>query len=168
MKIRHATISKTGRRRNNEDAFKVIDLPEINRFMGIVCDGMGGHSFGEIASDTVCNTIADFWMKYICMQDSDSKVYLACKKASSAIDQKTNELHHAEMGTTMVMASIENDVATTLRILEIAAVMYKDPMKDYSIRQKTISVMILEGKQLPSASSLTVQMWLDQIFSKSS
>ena len=88
MKIRHATISKTGRRRNNEDAFKVIDLPEINRFMGIVCDGMGGHSFGEIASDTVCNTIADFWMKNICMQDSDSKVYLACKKASSGSPEK--------------------------------------------------------------------------------
>lgn len=54
--------------------------------MGIVCDGLGGHSFGEIASNTVCNTIADFWMKNICMQDSDSKVKLACKKASCTID----------------------------------------------------------------------------------
>lgn len=116
MKIRHATISKTGRRRNNEDAFKVIDLPENNRFMGIVCDGMGGHSFGEIASDTVCNTIADFWMKHISMHDNDSKVYHACKKASCAMDQKANGLHHAEMGTTMVMASIENDVATIAHI----------------------------------------------------
>lgn len=116
MKIRHATISKTGRRRNNEDAFKVIDLPENNRFMGIVCDGMGGHSFGEIASDTVCNTIADFWMKHISMHDNDSKVNHACKKASCAMDQKANGLHHAEMGTTMVMASIENDVATIAHI----------------------------------------------------
>lgn len=116
MKIRHATISKTGRRRNNEDAFTVIDLPDNNRFMGIVCDGMGGHSFGEIASETVCNTIADFWMKHICMQDCDSKVKRACKKASCAIDQKVYELHHAEMGTTMVMASIENDVATIAHI----------------------------------------------------
>ena len=53
MEIRYATISKTGRRHNNEDAFKVIDMPESNRFMGIVCDGMGGHSFGETASETV-------------------------------------------------------------------------------------------------------------------
>lgn len=116
MKIRHATISKTGRRRNNEDAFTVIDLPDNNRFMDIVCDGLGGHSFGEIASNTVCNTIADVWMKNISMQDSDSKVKLACKKASYDIDQKANELHHAEMGTTMVMASIENNLATIAHI----------------------------------------------------
>lgn len=88
MKIRHATISKIGRRRNNEDAFKVIDLPENNRFMGIVCDGMGGHSFGEIASDTVCNTIADFWMKHINMHDNDSKVYHACKKESCRLESR--------------------------------------------------------------------------------
>ena len=49
MEIRYATISKTGRRHNNEDAYKVIDMPQNNRFMGIVCDGMGGHSFGETA-----------------------------------------------------------------------------------------------------------------------
>lgn len=51
MEIRYTTISKTGRRHNNEDAFNVIDMPESNRFMGIVCDGMGGHSFGETASE---------------------------------------------------------------------------------------------------------------------
>ena len=45
MKIKYATISKTGRRSNNEDCFNVLEMPEHNRFMGIVCDGMGGHSF---------------------------------------------------------------------------------------------------------------------------
>lgn len=116
MEIRYATISKTGRRHNNEDAYKVIDMPQNNRFMGIVCDGMGGHSFGETASETVCNTISDFGKKYISTPDCYSKVKLACKKASCAIDQKAFELHHAEMGTTMVMVSIENDVATIAHI----------------------------------------------------
>ena len=116
MKIKYATISKIGRRYNNEDAFKVIDMPKSNRFLGIVCDGMGGHSFGETASETVCNTISDFWKKHTDMPDCESKVKLACKKASCAIDQKTYELHHAEMGTTMVMASIENDMATIAHI----------------------------------------------------
>lgn len=88
MKIKYATISKTGRRHNNEDAFNVIDMSDNNRFMGIVCDGMGGHSFGETASETVCNTISDFWKKHIGTPDCDSKVKLACKKASCAIDKK--------------------------------------------------------------------------------
>ena len=116
MEIRYATISKTGRRHNNEDAYKVIDMNKNNRFMGIVCDGMGGHSFGETASETVCNTISDFWKKHIDTPDCDSKVKLACKKASCAIDKKSFELHHVEMGTTMVMASIENGVATIAHI----------------------------------------------------
>lgn len=116
MEIRYATISKTGRRHNNEDAYKVIDMPQNNQFMGIVCDGMGGHSFGETASETVCNTISDFWKKHSSSPDCDSKVKLACKKASCTIDQKAFELHHAEMGTTMVMVSIENDVATIAHI----------------------------------------------------
>ena len=50
MKIRYAIISKTGRRSNNEDYVKVIDKPEEARWFGVVCDGMGGHAMGEIAS----------------------------------------------------------------------------------------------------------------------
>ena len=116
MKIRYASISKTGRKNNNEDAFKVIDMSDSNRFMGIVCDGMGGHSCGEVASETVCDAISDFWTKHISISDCGSKIKLACKKVSCAIDQKACELHLAEMGTTMVMASIENDVATIAHI----------------------------------------------------
>lgn len=41
MKIRYATISKEGRRSNNEDFFVVMDQQERGRFWGIVCDGDG-------------------------------------------------------------------------------------------------------------------------------
>ena len=51
MKISYATISKTGKRMNNEDAFCVIDEQEEGRWFGIVCDGMGGHAMGEVASE---------------------------------------------------------------------------------------------------------------------
>ena len=168
MGIRYATISKTGRRSNNEDCFNVLEMPEHNCFMGIVCDGMGGHSFGETASETVCNTISDFWKKHISMPDCDSKVKLACKKASCAIDKKTFELHHAEMGTTMVMVSIENDVATIAHIGDSRCYVQKDLVMDYFIRQKTISGLISDGRLLPNASSLTAPKWLYQIFDKSS
>lgn len=151
MKIKYATISKTGRRHNNEDAFNVIDMSDNNRFMGIVCDGMGGHSFGETASETVCNTISDFWKKHIGTPDCDSKVKLACKKASCAIDKKAYELHHAEMGTTMVMASIEDDVATIAHIGDSRCYVQR-PEEGLFISRKTMSALTLDGKSLPNVS----------------
>ena len=81
MKIKYATISKTGRRSNNEDCFNVLEMPEHNRFMGIVCDGMGGHSFGEVASEAVCDAISKYWLDNTDTPDSDQKVVMACRKA---------------------------------------------------------------------------------------
>lgn len=80
MKIKYATISKTGRRSNNEDCFNVLEMPEPNRFMGIVCDGMGGHSFGEVASEVVCDAISKYWQDNTDTPDSDKKVVMACKR----------------------------------------------------------------------------------------
>ena len=74
MKIKYATISKTGRRSNNEDCFNVLEMPEHNRFMGIVCDGIGGHSFGEVASEAVCDAISKYWQDNTDTPDSDQKV----------------------------------------------------------------------------------------------
>lgn len=116
MKIKYATISKTSRRSNNEDTFRVVDMPQQDRFMGIVCDGMGGHYCGEVASETVCNAISDFWNGHTGTPDCDSKVKLACRKASCEINRKADELNKAEIGTTMVMASIEKDNVTIAHV----------------------------------------------------
>lgn len=112
MKIRYATLSKVGNRWNNEDAFKVVDHQEDGRWLGVVCDGMGGHANGEVASDTVINAICDYWETHNEEVDGEEKVKNACMAASKAIDSKSDVLHHSEMGTTMVMASIDGDTVT--------------------------------------------------------
>ena len=61
MKIKYAFISKTGRRSNNEDFVKIIDKPEAQRRLGVVCDGMSGHALGDVASETVGNAVCDYW-----------------------------------------------------------------------------------------------------------
>lgn len=112
MKIRYATLSKTGNRDNNEDAFRVIDHREKERWFGIVCDGMGGYKNGEVASNTVVNAISDYWEAHDEDCDSPYKVMEACHMATVAIDEKFEELGKVKMGTTMVMASICGDIVT--------------------------------------------------------
>lgn len=116
MRISYATISKTGRRANNEDAFNVIDEQDEGRWSGIVCDGMGGHAMGEVASETVVKTISDYWKAHHGEPDTEEKVIKAKRKASVAIDDRSFLFNHCQMGTTMVMASIVDGRATIAHI----------------------------------------------------
>lgn len=112
MKIHYATISETGKRSNNEDSFRIVEIKDGNRWLAVVCDGMGGHAMGEVASETVSNAIVDFWKKHANEPDSKEKVERACRKACVALDERSSSMEHVEMGTTMVMASIEGDTVT--------------------------------------------------------
>ena len=60
MKISYTSFSEKGGRMNNEDCRNVVDIDD-ERKMFIVCDGMGGHAFGEVASKTVCESVSAYW-----------------------------------------------------------------------------------------------------------
>ena len=55
---------------------------------------------------------SNYWKKNPKRKDCEKKVIDACHQASVAIDKKSDILHHVEMGTTMVLASIENNKVT--------------------------------------------------------
>lgn len=116
MKIQCAYICKAGNRSTNQDDFRIIDMVETGRWMGIVCDGMGGHAMGEVASRTVVNTIIDYWREHTDVPDSRDKVVEACNKASVSVDAQSDIFNHCQMGTTMVMASIEGNKVTIANI----------------------------------------------------
>ena len=112
VKIQYATISETGKRQKNEDAFRMVSMADGNRWLAVVCDGMGGHDNGEVASETVADAIVNYWRKAVDEIDSKDKVEKACLKARVALDDCAFNMGHVKMGTTMVMASIEGDTVT--------------------------------------------------------
>lgn len=106
MKIRYTTFSEAGIRRENEDFCQVVSTPEEGRYLFVLCDGMGGHAMGEVASSVVCEAICDYWQKTSTNGDIETALRNAFKEASRTLDAKADALNHVEMGTTMVLAAI--------------------------------------------------------------
>lgn len=112
MKIEYTTFSEIGKRRANQDVCRVVEMPEQNRTLIIVCDGMGGHAMGDVAAETVCNAVCDYWKTHPDCGDSVQKVIEACTQASDALYKRSRVVRPIEMGTTLVMASVEGNKVT--------------------------------------------------------
>ena len=111
-KIKYASFSEAGVRRDNEDYCKVVTDPGNDRYLFVVCDGMGGHAMGEVASRVVCETICDYWQQASFDNGIERVLREAFKEASKALDAKADMLKHVEMGTTMVLAAIKDNHLT--------------------------------------------------------
>lgn len=112
MKIEYTIFSEAGVRRANQDVCRVVEMAEQNRWLMVVCDGMGGHSMGDVAAETVCKTICEHWKQEREAIDSQADVIEACNMAYEALYARSRVVRPIEMGTTMVMASIEGNTLT--------------------------------------------------------
>lgn len=111
-KIRYASFSECGVRTNNEDYIQIVSDHDDGRYLFVCCDGMGGHSMGEVASQVVATTICEYWEQASFADGVEPVLQTAFRLASEALDAKANVLHKVEMGTTMVLAAIYNDKIT--------------------------------------------------------
>ena len=111
-KVRYASFSECGNRRNNEDYCQIVANPDGGHYLFVCCDGMGGHSMGEVASQVVATTICEYWEQASFADGVESVLQTAFRLASEALDAKADVLHKVEMGTTMVLAAIYNDKIT--------------------------------------------------------
>lgn len=113
-------------RKLNEDAIKL--MPE--RQLYIVCDGMGGHNAGEVASQTACDIIAGLYSSAFDELLKDERLKLprvfppstdvlikAVRIANHWINKKSSENSALSgMGTTIVATAIEEDIITILHV----------------------------------------------------
>ena len=111
-KIIYASFSECGNRRNNEDYCQIVANPDDGHYLFVCCDGMGGHSMGEVASLVVATTICEYWEQASFANGVDPVLQSASRLASEALDAKADVLHKVEMGTTMVLAAIYKDKIT--------------------------------------------------------
>lgn len=112
QKYMYTVFSETGKRIANQDICRVVEMPEQNRCLLVVCDGMGGHAMGDAAAETVCNAVCNFWEDNPGSSDCEEKVLTAFAHASEALYYRSRMVRPIEMGTTLVMASVENNTVT--------------------------------------------------------
>lgn len=125
MKVKYAVISETGRRSRNEDYVKIINKLDESRWLGSLADGLGGHSNGSDASETVCNAVCEYWER----PNNESpliKARRACRSAAAKLDHLAYNMNHAQMGTTLVMASIDFDTITITHCGDSRCYLFRD------------------------------------------
>lgn len=117
FKLRARSIWEQGPREKQEDSIypQHGEITESDRLF-ILCDGMGGHSAGEIASSTVCSTMS----KYIKTNApegsfSDDVFGGALEAAYDALDKRENGAAK-KMGTTLAFLMFHDNGCTIAHI----------------------------------------------------
>ena len=119
FELKVQSIWQQGPREKQEDSIfpEYGNAKESDRLF-ILCDGMGGHSAGEIASKTVCTAISESVLKN-CMDSegvfTDEILKTALNNAFDLLDKKDNGAEK-KMGTTLAFLKLHTDGCTIAHI----------------------------------------------------
>ena len=96
------SIHEIGQRPNQEDS-----IIQWNNRLFVLCDGMGGHEKGEVASQTVCQSLVTWFEEHINPDDlfTDDKLREALEYAYQQLD-KYADGNPKQMGTTLTLLYI--------------------------------------------------------------
>lgn len=111
-------IYEIGRRDNQEDAlYPAVGKATVDDKIFILCDGMGGHEQGEVASETVSTTIAAYLTAHWPGkgQIDDNLIKNAVNAAFVALDARDDGAAKS-MGTTLAMVVIHEGGCTAVHI----------------------------------------------------
>lgn len=118
FKIKAYNLQELGQRTNQEDSlFPALGKSTSDDRLFVLCDGMGGHEKGEVASATVCETLSrvilSAWHPGEVLSD---KLFLqALSAAYDALDAKDNG-EERKMGTTLTFLCLHSSGATVAHI----------------------------------------------------
>jgi PPM family protein phosphatase len=118
FEIKAYNLQELGQRQNQEDSlYPALGQSTNDDRLFILCDGMGGHEKGEVASATVCETMSK---TILSMWDptqplTDDMFQKALDAAYDALDAKDHG-EERKMGTTMTFVCLHADGVTVAHI----------------------------------------------------
>ncbi len=106
--MKFETVTSPGGRSVNEDSLKIVS--QDNRYAFIVCDGLGGHGLGDIASSEVCRVFEEEFFK---TKSSDEYLKNAFEKSNEHLLNVQEEQNcEDKMKTTCVVLVTDKDTGT--------------------------------------------------------
>lgn len=168
-KLFSAVITKTGRRRNNQDNFmlggKCAELVHDafaymcegktnSPFFAAVCDGMGGEAYGERASYEACVELAGVLDKLT--KDFDANKKLICESIIRANERLCDVMRKEEtgrMGSTVSSVLIQGDTLFYTNLGDSRIYLLRDGTltqitKDHTEGQSMVDAGVLTAEQL--------------------
>lgn len=102
------SINELGNRNNQEDS-----IIQWNNRLFVLCDGMGGHEKGEVASQTVCQSLVTWFEQNVNPDEpfTDDQLREAIEYAYQQLDQYADG-NPKQMGTTLTLLYIGNNGMT--------------------------------------------------------
>lgn len=139
-------------RNENQDAYVVRNSNETGHLICVVCDGMGGHTGGRIASKLASEVFADTCISNLRRDMSEQEVRsvaeFAVAAANSAVYERSREEEALRgMGTTLVSAIIWDDRAVLNNVGDSRAYLIKD-IKSEAVPEKAGLIRITKDHSL--------------------
>lgn len=136
FKIKAYNLQELGQRTNQEDSlFPALGKSTSDDRLFVLCDGMGGHEKGEVASATVCETLSrvilSAWHPGEVL--SDELFLQALSAAYDALDAKDNG-EERKMGTTLTFLCLHSSGATVAHIGDSRIYQLRPASKNTSAR----------------------------------
>jgi serine/threonine protein phosphatase PrpC len=154
MKLRHSARTDVGRTRDhNEDSYGVGEADQAEHLgaLLVVCDGMGGHAAGEVASGMAVETIlADYYA-----DDAEERPQ-AIEQAFNHANEQIYANGHGSMGTTGVAALIYHDALHIANVGDSRAYLIRDGQirqvtRDHSFVSDQVAAGLITAEQARSS-----------------
>lgn len=112
-------IHELGKRANQEDSIYPIEGKAMeNDRLFLLCDGMGGHEHGEVASQSICKSLSSFLLQHAVASEGleDKLLSDALAYAYEELDKLAIVGDSRQMGTTLTLLYFHSNGCTAAHI----------------------------------------------------
>lgn len=144
-----ATLTRIGGRTVNEDC--AARARKGDSELIVVCDGLGGHGFGEVASKTAVDAVIAAFAEF--GKDDDFLERAANIAQEAVLDKQAESLRYHDMRTTLVLLRVSNGCAQWLHVGDSRLYMFRGrnvlaQTEDHSVPGMLVKMGELKLKQI--------------------